>query len=364
MQALPNWFPQQPPLYDVTKSCAENATNGPFFIGEIPERPKTRGMHAKLFEFDLFSPIGIPAGPLFNAKWIALASKLGFDVLTYKTIRSFSHPGHQHPNILFVEPTSQNLAHTISAPDQLDRLTITNSFGMPSRSPDFLLEDIDRANRCLPKGQLLIVSVVGSTHQGISVRDDFVRAAQIARAAGAKVIEANFSCPNVGAEGLLYNHPEAVYDFARALVSAIHPIPLVLKMGLFSHRETMRASFLAAARAGARAICGINTVSMRIVDAQGLPALGPSRPTSGVCGAAIRADALQFLHDAHEILHKEKLDLTLIGCGGIVRAGQFDEFLSAGAQIAMSATGMMWDPLLALRYHWEKVHASPHPAAL
>ena len=33
---------------------------------------------------------------------------------------------------------------------------------------------------------------------------------------------------------------------------------------------------------------------------------------------------------------------------------QFDQFLKAGASVAMSATGMMWDPFLALRYHNNK----------
>ena len=348
---LDSWFPDQPPLYDVSKSIAENVAEGPFFYGEIPKRPKTKA-HTKLFDFDLLSPLGVPAGPLFNSRWVALAAKLGFDVLTYKTIRSFAHPGHQLPNILFVEATSNHEARTIAPPQEIEDLTITNSFGMPSRSPDFLLEDIDRANRSLQKGQLLIVSIVGTPNQGISFRDDFVRTAQIARAGGAKVIEANFSCPNVGKDGFLYVNPETVYDFTHAIVSAIHPTPLVLKMGLFPSQDTMRASLLAAARAGAHAIEGINTLSMHVFDAEGKPALGPSRPTSGVCGSAIREVALRFMRDAHELIHKEKLNLTLLGCGGIVRPEQFDQFLAHGAQIAMSATGMMWDPLLAMRVHY------------
>ena len=37
----------------------------------------------------------------------------------------------------------------------------------------------------------------------------------------------------------------------------------------------------------------------------------------------------------------------------------FDAFLEAGADIATTATGMMWDPYLALRYHERKAHAKP-----
>ena len=361
------WAFDHPPIYDIAKSYAENASDGPFFNGEILDRPKIEECKYELFGFPLLSPLGIPAGPLLNSRWINLAASLGFDVLTYKTIRSFAHPGHGLPNMIYVEPIDRKTARATHAIKELSELTVTNSFGMPSKDPDFLLQDIDRANRSLKTGQLLIVSVVGTSGQGVSFAEDFVRAAMIAREAGAKVIEANFSCPNVGkAEGMLYTDPASVYDIARAIVAAIYPVPLILKMGTFASRGALEEVLLAAARAGVRGICGINSLSMHVVNEHGHPALGEQRPTSGVCGAAIRKEALHFIRDAAFLIRREKLDLTLLGCGGVVLADQFDEFLSAGARIAMSATGMMWDPYLALRWHWRKSNAPTkhHPAAL
>jgi dihydroorotate dehydrogenase (NAD+) catalytic subunit len=44
----------------------------------------------------------------------------------------------------------------------------------------------------------------------------------------------------------------------------------------------------------------------------------------------------------------------LIGCGGITLSEHFDEFLDAGAEVATTATGMMWDPLLGLRWQTSK----------
>jgi dihydroorotate dehydrogenase (NAD+) catalytic subunit len=113
----------------------------------------------------------------------------------------------------------------------------------------------------------------------------------------------------------------------------------------------MRAMMIAAARSGVRAIAGINTVSMQVRNVEGHSALGPSRLTSGVCGGPIRNLALHFTEQAHAINKQEKLDLTLISCGGITLPEHFDQFLNAGADIATSATGMMWDPYLAARYH-------------
>src|SRR6185503_1126110 len=89
------------PLYDPSKTYLENVEEGPFFSAPIPEYESTDPVD--FLGFKLNSPLGVPAGPLLNAKWIALASALGFDLLTYKTIRSFSHPGHPLPNIVFIE---------------------------------------------------------------------------------------------------------------------------------------------------------------------------------------------------------------------------------------------------------------------
>lgn len=338
----PKWYPDHPPIYDINKTYAENAAEGPFFNGTIPKRPKSE----KTFDFlghEVHSPIGVPAGPLLNSNWVALAAKLGFDIPTYKTIRSEAHPGHRLPNVSFVDAHGNQ----IDDPGNLDQLTITNSFGMPSKSPDFLLEDIQKANRSLSKGQVMIVSVVGTPNRGMSFGDDFVRAAMLAREGGAKIIEANFSCPNVDkAEGILYNNPETVYEYAKAISRAIHPIPLILKVGVFPNFQQMKSVFLAAARGGARAICGINSVSMKVH-----PPLDESRTTSGICGAHIRQAGLDFIRNASALIQENKLGLVLIGCGGIMKPEHFDEFFEAGAEIATSATGMMWDPYLAMRYH-------------
>lgn len=349
------WSSAQVPIYDISKSYAFHIEHGPFFEGEIPKRAPLE-KEIDFLGFSLASPLGVPAGPLLNAKWVELASKLGFDLPVYKTIRSFAHPSHALPNMIFVQPKENRIAEAFFEPPQdLSHISVTNSFGMPSQSPDFLLRDIEKAKNCLQKGQQLIVSVVGTPNQGMSFIEDFVRTASLAKDAGAKIIEANFSCPNVEkSEGCLYVYPETVFRFASAIVKAIHPVPLILKVGLFENRSLMRDVFIAARKAGVRAICGINSVSMEVKTSSGEPALGSKRTSSGVCGACIRKEALHFIREAHAINAEEKLGLTLMGCGGIMQPNHFDQFLDEGAQVAMTATGMMWDPYLAFRWHEAK----------
>lgn len=361
---LPHWYPEEPPIYDIHKTYLENADQGPFFKGPLPQRifpPKEKWID--FLGYPVASPIGVPAGPLLTSNWIAFAGKLGFDIPTYKTIRSLSHPSHPLPNMVFVDTHGMirrdrppKLATLVAKPSpDLEELAVTNSFGMPSKSPSFLLEDIPRANAALQEGQVMVVSVVGTVRENCTFLEDFVQAALLAKEAGAKIIEANFSCPNVDkSEGCLYMSPSTVSDIGRTIVKAIAPIPLIIKVGLFGAEAQMRDVFCAAARAGIRAISGINTVSMAVVNAMGQPALGPKRLTSGICGGPIRQLALHFIDQAVRINTSEKLDLTLIGLGGITLPEHFDQFLNAGADIAMSATGMMWDPYLAMRYHEQK----------
>jgi dihydroorotate dehydrogenase len=358
---LPDWYPKNPPLYDIHKTYLENADSGPFFNGPLPER--TFPPKEKWFDFlgyPVASKIGVPAGPLLTSPWINLAARLGFDILTYKTIRSQEHPCHPLPNMVYVdthgmisqEGKPQNATLVAKPSSQIEALAVTNSFGMPSKSRFFLLEDIPRANASLQEGQVMVVSIVGTLRSDSTFIEDFVNAALLAKEAGAKIIEANFSCPNVDkSQGCLYMSPSTVADIGVALVKAIAPIPLIIKVGTFSTDKQLRDVFCAAARCGIRAISGINTVSMTVLDEKGHPALGTQRLTSGICGGPIRQVALQFIEHAARINRREKLDLTLIGVGGITLPEHFDLFLNAGADVAMSATGMMWDPYLAARYH-------------
>jgi len=341
------------PIYDISKSYIENANNGPFF--KCPTILKTL-RPSKLIDFlgyKIQSPIGVPSGPLLNSKFIELASKLGFDVLTYKTIRSNEHPGHPVPNMIFVETDDSHVAMKLETPPKdLSDLTLTNSFGMPSRSNEYLLEDIEKANKCLSDNQVMIVSIVGSQTNKHSLSQDFVNCAMLAKEAGAKIIEANFSCPNVkDKSSILYLDPQSVYEIAVKITKAIGPLPLIIKLGKFPSRDLMEKVMIQAAYAGVQGLCGINSISKKVMDGNSL-ALGELRPTSGICGASIRKEAISFIQEVISINTQNKLNLKLLGCGGMMTQDHFDEILSLGCDIAMSATAMMWDPYLALR--WKK----------
>lgn len=357
-ETIPTWWPKHQPIYDLNKTYLENAEEGPFFNGVIPERILPDTTHwIDFLGFKLASPIGVAAGPLLNSRWTRLACDLGYDLVCYKTIRSHAYEGHSLPNIVFIEAPGtfnpddlpRQVRQQDHPPQSLAHLAITNSFGMPSRDPEYLKKDIPIAESLLHPGQALIVSIVGSGGTNNFVQD-FVQTAKLAKECGAKIIEVNFSCPNVSTgQGSIYTNPNTVFEIASSIVKEIGNIPLIIKVGVFEDANLMKKVFTSAAKAGVRAISGINTLSMEV-----LPALSPDRRTSGICGSPIRLAAIDFVRSARKVIDQEKLGLSLIGVGGITLPGHFHSFFEAGADIAMLATGMMWDPYLATRYHEAK----------
>jgi len=200
---------------------------------------------------------------------------------------------------------------------------------------------------------VLNVSVVGTQRPGEDFVDDFVKTAFFAKEAGADIITVNFSCPNVSghAEGSIYMDPETSKEISSRIVKEIGEIPLIVKLGYLDDNNQLKDVLAAIAHSGARGVCGINTIGRHVLNDKGEPALGVGRETSGICGGPIRSHGLEFIKTARNIIDTEKLGLTLLGVGGVVKPEHFDDYLSAGADIAMSATGMMWDPYLAMRWH-------------
>ncbi len=353
------------PLFDIIKSFDDNLLHGPFFTDRIPVRRWTKkNKWRTLFGYPIASPIGIAACPMAgNIRGITLTSRLGFDIITHKTIRRMPHPAHSFPNVAHVNIQSQLTYNDInttvltssSSPGSAEHLAITNSIGSASNAPSLITQTIGDAKKILASGQVLIVSVYGTQTEDVTIANDFALTANLARNAGAHIIEANLSCPNVNTQGgTLYTDPDMVYHIVSHIKKQCKKIPLIIKVGIFASPKSLKDTLMAAARAGAQGICGINSVPMRVVTKQDKPLFGNQRKISGISGAPIRNLALSFVQEARAIIDQEKLDLTILATGGITKVEHFDLFFNAGADIALSATGAMWNPYLANEYHQQQ----------
>ncbi len=347
-------------IYEATKSYEENYNFGPFFEGEIPERKLNPDKKIKLWDFELNSPLGIPAGPLLNAKWVKFYAQMGFDVPVYKTVRSIPTPSHQAPNCVYVNPPEQiQLGHkpdlvTTDRPQNLEQLTITNSFGVPSKERNIWMADVHKANESLDDGQIMILSFMG-THgaEGRDLVADYAYTASLAKEAGGKILETNYSCPNLcgSKAGALYQDPESSSQISKAIRKAIgSDQKFIIKIGNLPYDQLK--AVVSANLPYVDGIAGINTMPGNVRHPNGQQALpGKGRLTSGICGAKIKAVSHNFVENMVHIKSELKSDFVICGVGGIMSAEDFNDRLKAGADIAMSATAIMWDPFLAHRYH-------------
>ncbi|MSV30483.1 MAG: FAD-binding protein [Bryobacterales bacterium] len=275
------------------------------------------------------SPIGIPAGPLLNSGWILYYARLGFDVLTYKTVRSRERASFDLPNLVPVDGRALSDSWAIS-------------FGMPSKDPAVWREDVARAREGLCEGQVLCVSVVASPESDWSLQqiaDDFARCARWAADSGAQVIEANLSCPNVCTkEAGLYLSPEASGRVARTIRDAVPELPLAVKIGLLPGPREAEA-LVEAVTPYATAISTVNCISGRVPGYFG-------GETRGIGGASIGPRCLEELQMLAPIAVGR---VRVIAVGGVSSAGDIRVRLDAGAHHVQIATAAMLDPHLLSR---------------
>src|SRR5262245_40311989 len=96
--------PQPLPRYDISQTYRWNYDHAPKPPSDI-EIPRLAGSWTYC-GLPVPSPLAIAAGPLLNGRWILYYASLGFDILTYKTVRSRSRECYPLPNLQPVESTT------------------------------------------------------------------------------------------------------------------------------------------------------------------------------------------------------------------------------------------------------------------
>jgi dihydroorotate dehydrogenase (NAD+) catalytic subunit len=344
------------PFYDPEKSYEENYEKGPFnaFVdGKVytqPGEPVCEFMGQKVY-----LPFGIPAGPLLNSRFIKGAFEKGFDITVYKTVRSGIFPCHPFPNVLALHESGDLTMDKLEKPLVADAqysepLSITNSFGVPSKDPTIWQEDAKKAISYEGKGQVMVLSFMGTVRENQTQQefiDDYILAAKLSQETGAKVLEVNLSCPNIGNEGLVCYNVEVTKKVAEGIRNVIGNTPLTLKIGYFKDDAQLKQIAEIAAEY-ANSIAAINTLQAEVRDKDGNQALpGKNRLRSGVCGHSIKWAGLEMVTRLKKIREDNNLKFSIEGVGGVTTPEDYKEYRDAGADSVMSATGAMWNPLLA-----------------
>ena len=368
------------PFYDVKHSYEDNYEQGPFgaFAEALKATPSVTSGDSSPYEGELEKktsdgvvgepgsaaflgqpvnlPFGIPAGPLLNSRFTTAAFRMGFDLATYKTVRSRAWGCNPFPNVLAVHPKSADGSLTpgsaeldegvLADTDYEQPISISNSFGVPSQSPDVWQPDMRAAIAAAGLGQVLVPSFQGSRVEGMSEEEyiaDHATTARLIKETGAKLMVMNTSCPNEG------HNPLLVGRITEAVKQEIGDIPLMVKLAYIPSDDDLELMVRSTVGHGTvQGFSTINTISAKLVDADGNQALpGAGRDRSGVCGNAIRGAGLDMVARLAAIREKLGLDFKINGVGGVVSPADYQAYRNAGADSVMSATGAMWDAELA-----------------
>lgn len=302
------------------------------------------------------SPLGVPAGPLLNGKWVLYYASLGFDVLTYKTVRSGQRDCYELPNLVPVKTAQLTGSEERLAESESMNGSWAVSFGMPSAEPEIWRRDVEETRKKLADEKLLSVSVVGTVQTGWSIDDlanDYAQCARWAVDSGADTIETNFSCPNVETcDGQIYQNPSEAAIVAEAVRQAIGDRPLILKIGHVTSAHDAE-ELIESVGPFATSIAMTNSVATTVESHDGKILFNGQQ--RGICGEATFEASLRQTALFSELIRKRSDDLRIISVGGVSTVDQVRSCLEAGAESVHIATAAMVDPMVAvkLRRSWQ-----------
>jgi dihydroorotate dehydrogenase (NAD+) catalytic subunit len=208
-----------------------------------------------------------------------------------------------------------------------------NSIGLDNDGLDAFIEK--HLHHLLQLGTAIIANVAGKT-----VDEFAMMAARLGQVPGLAAIELNISCPNVSGGVDFGTNP----DLTRRVVSAVReacPLPVIAKLTPNVTDITVIAT--AAKDGGADAVSLVNTFQGMAVDwRKRRPVLG--NKIGGLSGPAIKPLALRCVWQV-----AQKVDIPIIGIGGIATLDDVMEFLVTGAGAVQIGTASFYDPSVSSR---------------
>ena len=206
-----------------------------------------------------------------------------------------------------------------------------NCVGLENPGSDYFIE------HTLPELKKIdvpvIVNIAGSTPE------EYGELAKKLDIEGVHAIEINISCPNVKHGGIAFGTcPESAAEVVRAVKANTGKIVITK---LSPNVTDIVEMALAAQEAGTDALSLINTlIGMKIDIDRRKPVLG--NVMGGLSGPAVRPVAVRMVYQV-----AQKVNVPIIGMGGIMNAEDAIEFFLAGASAVAVGTANFCDPRLA-----------------
>ena len=337
--------------YRLDRSYTWNYSHGPVLARRPAKVPAGPG--GLLFDLPLNSTLGIASGPLLNSKWVEAYAHLGFDILTYATVRSVARPAHALPNIVAVE--NRHEAAVVRSGTHGDQaMTFAISTGLPSMDPSVWRKDVRRAKDRLARGQILAVGVVGTPVDGGDAEAlalDYARCAAWAAEAGADVIAVHLVGPDL--EG---GHGQVLFENARTAAHIVARVraqvdrPIVATLGAFRSPRLLHETMTKLAP-WVHGFSLVHGIQRRVVDREGGPAFeGGQRDVATVVGADTYAASSRQVEEALAWRKAGDWHRAILAAGGITSVERVLASLREGVDAVLVGTGALADPLLAFQF--------------
>lgn len=182
----------------------------------------------------------------------------------------------------------------------------------------------------------VIVSIGGEREE-----EYLMIAEKLSKKEGIHALEVNVSCPNVKLGGHLLGKEARLVFSLTCKLKEVSDLPLIVKLAPEVTDIVKIAQ--AAVKGGAEALSLINTFPGMAIDTNTWrPKLG--NVTGGLSGPAIKPIAVRLVWEVHR-----KLNVPLIGAGGIMNLKDALEFVLAGASAVAVGTANFVDPQIPIK---------------
>lgn len=203
---------------------------------------------------------------------------------------------------------------------------LLNAMGLPNPGMENMVEEIETVKE---KGGTVIGSIFGD---GL---EEFKKLSRKMEEAGVDAVELNLSCPHAKKLSTIGNDPEMAERITKG-VSKESDVPIWAKLPGNTNISNLLEVAQSVQKAGADAITIANTFPGMAIDARAeRPVLG--HETGGLSGPAIKPIALRLIYEVYK-----KVDIPIIGSGGVMNGEDMIEYLLAGASAVEIGTGIMW----------------------
>jgi dihydroorotate dehydrogenase (NAD+) catalytic subunit len=211
---------------------------------------------------------------------------------------------------------------------------LLNAIGLANIGVEAFCRDI------LPKLRQVGATVVPNLF-ATSVEDFVTLTQRLEGEEGIAALEINISCPNVDQGGIAFGVDPVM---AGAVVRAVRDATQRdIWVKLSPEAGDLPQVAQACERAGADALCAINTIRGLAIDVETWqPYL--ANGTGGLSGPAIKPIALRMVWEV-----KKSVGIPVIGMGGIVSAQDAIEFMLAGATAVQVGSASFRDPFATIR---------------